>query len=41
MVVGWRNVLGSWYYFAADGAMLINTITPDGFIVGADDKWIQ
>ncbi len=28
------------YYLGADGAMLTNTITPDGYLVGADGKWI-
>ena len=41
MVIGWKNILGSWYYFSDDGAMLVNAITPDGFIVGADGKWVQ
>lgn len=29
------------YYVGADGAMLTNTITPDGYQVGADGTWIQ
>ena len=28
------------YYLGADGAMLTNTTTPDGYRVGADGKWI-
>lgn len=28
------------YYVGADGAMLTNTITPDGYQVGADGAWI-
>lgn len=27
------------YYLGADGAMLVNTLTPDGYWVGADGKW--
>lgn len=41
MVFGWYKVQGKWYYFAPDGSMLINTITPDGYLVGADGAWIQ
>ena len=29
------------YYVGADGVMLTNTITPDGYQVGADGAWIQ
>ena len=29
------------YYVGADGAMLVNTTTPDGYQVGADGAWIQ
>ena len=35
------NVINDTYYFADDGSMLANALTPDGFIVGADGKWIQ
>lgn len=28
------------YYLSASGAMLVNTITPDGYYVGADGAWI-
>ena len=29
------------YYVGADGAMLTNTTTPDGYKVGADGAWIK
>ena len=32
---------GIWYYLGADGVMMTNTITPDGYRVGADGAWIQ
>lgn len=32
---------GLYYYLGADGYMLVNTITPDGYQVGADGAWIQ
>ena len=31
---------GKWYYVGADGKMLANTTTPDGYRVGADGAWI-
>lgn len=41
MQLGWKQVSGDWYYFGADGAMLENATTPDGYQVGADGKIIQ
>lgn len=46
MKLGWQMIDGKWYYFnqisnGTKGALLINTTTPDGFIVGADGVWIQ
>ena len=41
MIIGWKEILGSWYYFGSDGAMLANAYTPDGYLVGMDGKWIQ
>ncbi|WP_278144947.1 hypothetical protein [Lacrimispora saccharolytica] len=32
---------GRWYYMGSDGYMIVNTITPDGYAVGADGAWIQ
>lgn len=29
------------YYVGSDGAMLVNTTTPDGYKVGVDGAWIQ
>ena len=40
MVIGWRKIKDTWYYFVADGSMLTNSITPDGYYVGADGAWI-
>lgn len=31
---------GKAYYFGADGYMLVNTITPDGYSVDANGVWI-
>ena len=41
MVFGWYQIQSKWYYFLADGIMLANTTTPDGFVVGADGAWVQ
>lgn len=46
MYVGWHFIDGKWYYFnqQSDGTMgrlLINTTTPDGYVVGADGTWVQ
>ena len=32
---------GLFYYIGADGYMMVNAITPDGYQVGADGAWIQ
>ena len=32
---------GLWYYMGADGYMLTNTTTPDGYWVNADGVWIE
>lgn len=31
---------GKWYYLGADGYMETSTMTPDGYVVGADGAWI-
>lgn len=31
----------NWYYVNADGVMLINTTTPDNYMVGQDGAWIK
>ncbi|NBH20355.1 hypothetical protein D3Z55_23965 [Clostridiaceae bacterium] len=32
---------GLWYYMGADGYMLTNTTTPDGYFVNADGAWVE
>lgn len=32
---------GLWYYMGADGYMLTNATTPDGYTVNADGVWVQ
>lgn len=40
MVFGWHKIQDKWYYFADDGSMLANSMTPDGYSVGTDGKLI-
>ena len=40
MVIGWKSIAGSWYYFVSDGSMLTNGRTPDGYLVGADGRYV-
>lgn len=39
-VSSWKEVNGKQYYFDANGYMLHDTTTPDGYQVGADGAWI-
>ena len=41
MVTGWKQIQADWYYFQADGSLLVSAVTPDGFTVGADGKRLQ
>ena len=41
MIIGWKKIKDVWYYFLADGTMLRNAITPDGFRVGDDGGYIS
>ena len=36
----WRKSGDDWFYLGRDGYMLVNTVTPDGFTVGANGAWI-
>ncbi|MGN0158255.1 MAG: glycoside hydrolase family 3 C-terminal domain-containing protein, partial [Brotaphodocola sp.] len=45
MYTGWHQIDGVWYYFneisdGTRGCLLKNTVTPDGYQVGADGAWI-
>lgn len=41
MKAGWQEWKGFWYYLnPSNGDMVMNTTTPDGYVVGADGKWI-
>ena len=39
MLTGWQWIDGNCYYLNADGSMLANGETPDGYKVNADGKW--
>ena len=41
MATGWVQVDNKWYYLDGSGAMLANTTTPDGHVVGADGARIR
>ena len=38
---GWFNEASGYYYVQDDGAVLTNTMTPDGFYVDGNGKWFQ
>ena len=37
---GWELIDNQYYYFDAEGWMLADTVTPDGYWVGPDGAWI-
>ena len=37
----WQEIDGKHYYFGADGYLLVDTITPDGYLVGSDGSWVR
>ena len=41
MIYGWRNIQGFWYYFTNDGSMLVNSVTPDGYTVNSEGRWVK
>ena len=41
MRTGWILWNDVWYYCGADGAMLADAMTPDGYTVGSDGAWVQ
>ncbi len=41
MKTGWVEWKGLWYYLGADGAMLTDTQTPDGYFVNAEGVWVK
>ncbi len=41
MKTSWFKIKEYWYYFDNSGKLLINTTTPDGFVVNADGVWVQ
>ena len=42
MKTGWLKDKGKWYYLnTGNGAMLVNSTTPDGYYVNADGVWLN
>ena len=41
MVTGWVYWNEQWYYCGENGKMLTNSMTPDGYYVGADGAWVS
>ena len=41
MSIGWRELAGGWYYFKQDGSMMESGVTPDGYTIGNDGKWVH
>ena len=39
MQTDWKQLDGKWYYFQADGSLLRNGTTPDGYKVNAEGVW--
>ena len=37
----WEQINGIWYYFDANGYMLADTTTPDGYYVDANGAWVN
>ena len=37
----WIQWKGEYYYVGSNGVMLADTVTPDGYAVGADGTWIR
>ena len=41
MCIGWKQIGNVWHYFGSDGKMYKGKITPDGFMIDADGKWVE
>ncbi len=41
MAFSWHKVQNDWYYFDKNGSMLANAITPDGYVIGPDGRWVR
>ena len=37
---GWAPINGNYYYFDSEGKMMRNTVTPDGYVVDVEGKWL-
>ena len=41
MALGWKYIDKEWYYFTADGSMLVSGMSPDGYQVDANGKFVH
>ncbi|MBR4313647.1 MAG: InlB B-repeat-containing protein, partial [Lachnospiraceae bacterium] len=41
MATGWKLINNEWYFFGTEGAMYKSAITPDGYLVDSDGKWMK
>ena len=40
MATGWaKDPAGNWHYFSENGIMLVDGMTPDGYVIGLDGIW--
>ena len=40
MTKGWKLIGGGWHFFGLDGRMFFGGMTPDGYIVDANGRWV-
>ena len=38
---GWTKIAGDYYYFDGSGELQKNIVTPDGYSVDANGKWLN
>lgn len=37
----YQSTDGKWYFLGADGYMMVNIVTPDGYYVNAEGVWVE
>ena len=41
MQTGWQRQDGKWYFLSESGALLLGTVTPDGYKVDQSGAWVE